>query len=207
MKNNKNIIETRNLIKRILKEERVSKYTKNSELLVTSIEEYLNDYVSNGKRKIGKKSQNYGNFKETWCIDGKETIFAYYYYDKGNFKDGMLFVSKEITNTIEKYFSVRHSFTLLVIELWYDENMVPKFEEIVGESNLLIDSIDVMTNTEKCLPEPIKPEGITDDEMIDFIVKNTLYTKNEVMQKLESGERELEDFYLDIVGVVNRNNR
>jgi hypothetical protein len=40
--------------------------------------------------------------------------------------------------------------------------------------------------------------------MIDFIVNNTLYRKPEVIQKIESGERDLEDFYLDIVDVVER---
>jgi predicted DNA-binding protein len=40
--------------------------------------------------------------------------------------------------------------------------------------------------------------------MIDYIANNTLYTKNEVIEKIESGERELEDFYLDIVDTVKR---
>jgi hypothetical protein len=40
--------------------------------------------------------------------------------------------------------------------------------------------------------------------MIDYIVNNTLYRKNEVIEKIESGERELEDFYLDIVDTVKR---
>jgi hypothetical protein len=40
--------------------------------------------------------------------------------------------------------------------------------------------------------------------MIDYIVNNTLYTKDEVIEKIESGERDLEDFYLDIVDTVKR---
>jgi hypothetical protein len=31
-----------------------------------------------------------------------------------------------------------------------------------------------------------------------------LYTKDEVIEKIDSGERELEDFYLDIVDTVKR---
>jgi hypothetical protein len=82
--------------------------------------------------------------------------------------------------------------------------MIPKFEKIVGESGLYINVIDTIERTHDCIPEATKPEGITDEEMIDFIVKNTLYTKPEVIQQTESGERDLEDFYLDIVDVVNR---
>jgi hypothetical protein len=35
--------------------------------------------------------------------------------------------------------------------------------------------IDTSERPHDCVPEPVKPEGITDEEMIDFIVKNTLY--------------------------------
>jgi hypothetical protein len=80
--------------------------------------------------------------------------------------------------------------------------MVPKFEKITGESGLSIDDIDVWDKESDCRPEPVKPEGITDEEMIDYISNNTLYTKDEVIQKIESGKRELEDFYLDIVDTV-----
>jgi len=93
---------------------------------------------------------------------------------------------------------------LHVFEEWYEETMIPKFEEIVGETGLYINHIDTSERDHECIPEPIKPEGITDDERIDFIVKNTLYTKPEVIQQTESGERDLEDFYLDIAGIVKR---
>jgi hypothetical protein len=82
--------------------------------------------------------------------------------------------------------------------------MVPKFEEITGESGLSINDVDVWDKEHTCRQEPVKPEGITDEEMIDYIVNNTLYRKNEVIEKIESGERELEDFYLDIVDTVKR---
>ena len=43
--------------------------------------------------------------------------------------------------------------------------------------------------------------------MIDFIVKNTAYRKGEVINKIESGDREIKDFYLDIVDTVDRQQR
>jgi hypothetical protein len=82
--------------------------------------------------------------------------------------------------------------------------MVPKFEEITGESGLSIDDIDVWDKEHPCRTEPVKPEGITDEEMIDFINNNTAYRREEIIDKLESGERDLEDFYLDIVDTVKR---
>jgi hypothetical protein len=188
----------------IITEEQFNRFNKSSPALQNGIIKYLNHYIEGGNRKIGQKSRSYGNLGEDWCVDGKETISAYYYFDEGRFDKGQLIVAKEIVETISKLFSVKQSYVLHVIEEWYEDTMIPKFEQIVGESGLYINLIDTVERTHDCIPEPTKPEGITDDEMVDFIVNNTLYRRPEVIEKIESGERDLEDFYLDIVDTVNR---
>ena len=192
------------IMKIIITEEQFNRFNRSSPALQNGIIKYLNHYIEGGNRKIGQKSRSYGNLGEDWCVDGKETISAYYYFDEGRFDKGQLIVAKEMVETISNLFSVKPSYVLHVIEEWYEDVMIPKFEKIVGESGLYINRIDTIERTYDCIPEPVKPEGITDDEMIDFIVKNTLYRKPEVLQKIESGERNLEDFYLDIVDIVNR---
>ena len=188
----------------IITEEQFNRFNRSSPALQNGINKYLNQYIEDGTRKIGKKSRNYGNLSEDWCIDGKNTISVYYNFDvDGNFKDGYLYLDRELVKTISRLFSVKPTYVFHVIEEWYQDVMIPKFEQIVGESGLYVDKIDTSEKADDCVPEPEKPEGITDDEMIDFIVKNTLYSKPTVLQKIESGERDLEDFYLDIVDVVN----
>jgi hypothetical protein len=191
-------------MKIIITEEQFNRFNRSSDALQNGINKYLNQYIENGNRKIGQKSRNYGNLREEWCIDGKNSIDSYYHFDEGNFEKGSLSVSRDLVETISKLFSVKQSYVLHVIEEWYEDTMIPKFEKLTGESGLFIDSIYTTERTYDCVPEPVKPEGITDDEMIDFIVNNTLYRKPEVIQKIESGERDLEDFYLDIVDVVER---
>jgi hypothetical protein len=190
-------------MKIIITEEQFNRFNRSSPALQNGINKFLNQYIENGERRIKKKSRNYGNLGEDWCIDGKGTLSAYYYFDEGRFDKGQLIVDKEMIETISKLFSVKPSYVLHVIEEWYEDVMIPKFEKIVGESGLYINRIDTIERTYDCIPEPVKPEGITDEEMIDFIVKNTLYTKPEVIKKIESGQRNLEDFYLDIVDIVN----
>jgi len=187
-------------------QDRVRKFSKSSQPLQDVIYQYLTKLFSNGKRTIGVKSRNYGNLSERWCVKGYEILFAAYYFEDGEFNKGTLLVSKELVSDIQKFFSVRQAYAKYIIEEWYDDIMVPEFEKNVGENNLTIDTIDTMSRTEVCVPEPVKPEGITDEEMIDFITKNTLYKKNDVIAKIESGERNLDDFYLDIVDTVNRRN-
>jgi hypothetical protein len=191
-------------MKFILTESQLNRLNKSSQGITNTIIKYMDKYISNGERKITKKSRNYGNLREDWCINGKETISAFYYFEKGEFEKGSLSISKKIVESLSNLLSIRRSYVVHVIEEWYDDTMVPKFEEITGESGLSIDDVDVWDKEHPCRTEPVKPEGITDEEMIDYITDNTLYTKDEVIEKIDSGERELEDFYLDIVDTVKR---
>ena len=190
-------------MKIIITEEQLKKFIKSSPVLKELIEKYMNKYISKGIRKIGKKSRNYGNLREDWCVNGNEVITMVYYFEDGRFDNGTLLISKDIVKDIQKIFGVRESFVINVIEEWYEGTMIPQFESIVGESGFYITTIDQI-DTKPCVPEPIKPEGITDEEMIDFIDKNTLYKRQEIIDKIESGERDLEDFYLDIIDTVER---
>lgn len=187
----------------IITETQYKKFLTSSPKISDSIKNYLNKYISKGKRKIGIKSRNYGNLREDWCVNGKETITVIYYFDNEEFMNGNLLISESLIDEIQSLFSVRKSYIVQIIEEWYDETMVPEFEKITGENGLYVTDIDYIEEND-CIPEPTKPEGITDEEMIDFIVKNTLYTKPEVIKKIESGERDLEDFYLDIVDTIER---
>lgn len=187
----------------IITETQYKKFLTSSPKISDSIKNYLNTYISKGRRKIGIKSRNYGNLRENWCVNGKETIVAIYYFDNEEFMNGNLLVSESLIDEIQSLFSVRKSYIIQIIEEWYDETMVPEFEKITGEKGLYITDIDYIEEHD-CIPEPTKPEGITDEEMIDFIDKNTLYRRDEIIDLIKSGERDLEDFYLDIVDTVER---
>ena len=191
-------------MKIIITEGQFNRLNKSSQGITNAIIKYMNEYIDKGERKITKKSRNYGNLREDWCINGKETITAFYYFEEGEFQRGSLAISKKIIESLSNLLSIRRSYLTHVIEEWYDETMVPKFEKIVGVSGLSIDEVDVWDKEHDCLPEPVKPEGITNEEMIDYIVNNTLYSKDDVIEKIESGTRDLEDFYLDILDGQNR---
>ena len=191
-------------MKYIITEDQYRRLNKSSQSISNAIEKYMNSYISEGNRKIIPKSRNYGNLREDWCIDGKEEVLAFYFFDKGEFENGTLYVSKKIVKSLSKLLNIRQSYVLNTIAEWYDETMVPKFEKIVGESGLGINDIDLGSQDNECIPEPVKEEGITDEEMIQFITKNTLYDEDEVREKIESGVETLEDFYLHIKDIVKR---
>ena len=191
-------------MKYIITEQQYSRFIKSSPALQNAISKYLTHYAESGKRKIGKKSRNYGNLREDWCINGKETMHAIYRFEDDKPSSGTLLVSENLIETIMSLFGVKKTFILHTIEEWYEDTMVPKFEDIIGEKGLFLDTIDTLDKDYDCILEPEKPEGITDEEMIDFIDDNTAYNRQEIIDQIESGERDLEDFYLDIVDTVKR---
>ena len=198
----------KDIIKKILKEENERRrYIKSTDSLRKVITLFLDDLIEDGNRKIGKKSRNYGNLREDWCVNGKELITAIYYFEEGKFYGGTLLVSKNLVEKIMKTFNTRKNFVVSIIEEWYEDLMVPKFEQIVGETGFYFDDVDTFDKDHDCVPESVKPENITDEEMIEFIVINTLYRRDEVINQIETGERDLEDFYLDIVDTVKRSER
>jgi hypothetical protein len=195
-------------IRKVLKEEdQRQRYLKSTDSLRKVITLFLNNYIEDANRMIGKKSRNYGNLREDWCVNGKEVITTIYYYEDGKFYSGSLMISKALVEKIMKIFNVRKNFLMSVVEEWYEDTMIPKFEQIVGETGFYFDDFDTFDRDHDCIPEPVKPENITDEEMLEFIVDNTAYRRDEVINQIESGERDLEDFYLDIVNTVENKKR
>ena len=194
-------------MKYIITEEQYRKLNRSSQSISNAIVKYINQYIDGGKRKVTPKSRNYGNLRENWCVDGKEVITAIYYFKDGRFDQGYLMISKSFVDVLTTALSLRKSYVLHVILEWYDEMMVPKFEQIVGVSGLSIEDIGTLDRDYECIPEPKKPEGITDEEMIDYIVKNTLYDKEDLIRRIESGDENLDDLYLHVVDIwKNRRN-
>ena len=191
-------------MKYIITEEQYRKLNRSSQSISNAIVKYMNRYIDGGKRKVTPKSRNYGNLREDWCVDGKEVITAIYYFENGRFDQGNLLVSKNLVDDLMTALSLRKSYVLHVILEWYDEIMVPKFEQIVGESGLSIEDIDTSDRDYECIPEPEKPEGITDEEMIDYIVRNTLYNKEDLIRRIESGDENLDDLYLHVVDIWDK---
>ena len=191
-------------MKYIITEDQYKRLNRSSETLSKAIVKHMNQYISYGERKVTNKQRNYGNLREDWCIDGKEVITALYYFEDGRFNTGSMLVSKELVESLSNLLSIRKLYVLHIILEWYDETMVPKFEQIVGESGLSIDDIDSSDKDHECIPEAEKPEGISDEEMIIYIINHTLYSREDVIEKIESGDETLEDLYLHIVDIQNR---
>ena len=203
-------------MKVLLSEGQYNKFFKSGAVLEKGVVEYLNNLMKNTKRKVTPKSRNYGNLREDWCKDGKEIMSVHYYFGEmnvedneinKNFYDGQIYISEHIVNTISKLFNVRKKFILNVVTEWYDETYAQKFAKEMNEPFLHINDADTLEKEYSCAEDIEVPENISDEEMIDFIEKNTLYRRDEILQKIENGETTLKDFYLEILETKDRQNR
>ena len=102
-------------MKYIITEQQYQKLNKSSESLSKAIEKYMNLYISDGNRKVSLKTRSYGNLVEDWCVNGKETVSAIYFFNKGRFEKGSLRVSKEIVKNISK---THYFFTSINFRSW-----------------------------------------------------------------------------------------
>lgn len=202
-------------MKIVITESQYNKLFKSGPSLESGIVEYLNKMMEGATKKVKPKSRNYGNLREDWCKDGKEIISVHYYFgdtdEEGNieskdFYDGQIYISQHIINTIAKLFNVRQKFILNVVAEWYDETYTQKFAKEMNEPYLHINDAEPLDKEYNCADEITVPEDISDEEMIDYIVQNTLYRKQEVIDKIKNGQ-DLKDFYLEILEIQEMKNR
>jgi len=203
-------------MKYLITEEQYNKLFKSGPALNKAIITYLEKIFSDAKRKVTPKSRNYGNLREDWCKDGKEIMSVHYYFGEPNgeddiinkdFYNGQIYISQNIINTIKKLFNIREKYILNVIAEWYDDEYVQAFATEMDEPYLHIDDAETLEKEYPCAAEITVPEDISDEEMIEYIVKNTLWTRDEVMNIINNGERDLKDFYLDILETVDSKQR
>lgn len=203
-------------MKYLITEEQYNKLFKSGPALNKAIITYLEKIFSDAKRKVTPKSRNYGNLREDWCKDGKEIMSVHYYFGEPNgeddiinkdFYNGQIYISQNIINTIKKLFNIREKYILNVIAEWYDDEYVQAFATEMDEPYLHIDDAETLEKEYPCAAEITVPEDISDEEMIEYIVKNTLWTRDEVMNIINNGERDLKDFYLDILETVDSRQR
>ena len=80
---------------------------------------------------------------------------------------------------------------------WFEENIFPEVIEKMGRDDIEIDGIsEYPENVEVCVPPVEKPEGITQEEMIDLILKTTLFKRNELLKYEEDSPGYIERVYL-----------
>ena len=197
------------LIRNILKEEVNKKYPKPTPSVDKLIYKWLNDYVNRAQMYHDKSWETRHDFE--WCNDGKEimSVILYFHDDENVFDDkrkteerdfesGELQIPKDIFDELNSDIPVRQYYLTYVIQDWFEDTFLETIQNKMGRNDISIDEFSVYPEkTQICVPPVSKPEGVTDDEMIDFIAKNTLYRKDELEKRIVDEREWLEKIYTD----------
>ena len=197
-------------IRRILKEEVNKKYPKPTPKLDSLVYNWLNEYFSESQiYKI--ESWKYFSFSFEFCKNGKNIADLMVRFDHRSSKDKRptsersvdeveLIVYSEMINELLTDIPIRRTYLIYLIEEWFEDTYLNKVQQMLERNDLSLDGIYVSTNEGGvCVPPPTKPEGITTQDMMDYIKKNTLFSYED-MQKYEEDESGwIEDMYLSIL--------
>jgi hypothetical protein len=201
----------RNLIKLILEDEVNRKYDRPTPKIEQLVYRWLNDYFDGAKMYHDKSWETRHDFE--WCNDGKEimSVILFFHDDENvfddkrkteerDFEDGELQIPKDIFDELNSDIPVRKYYLTYVIQDWFEDTFLETIQNKMGRNDISIDDFsEHPKKSQVCVPPVSKPEGVTDDEMIDFIVKNTLFRKDELEKRIIDEREWLEKLYTDKV--------
>jgi hypothetical protein len=199
----------KNLIRNILKEEVNKKYPKPTPSVDKLIYRWLNDYVDGAQMYHDKSWETRHDFE--WCNDGKEimSVILFFHDDENVFDDkrkteerdfesGELQIPKEIVNELMSDIPVRRAYLRYVIEEWFDDTYLEDIQNTLKRTDISIDEfVEHPERVETCVPPMTKSDDVSLDDMIDYIVSNTLWNRKDLEKRNLDEPEYIEKLYLE----------
>lgn len=199
----------RTTIKTILREEVLEMYSKPSENMDKIITRWLDNLFAGSKMYYKESWKTRHDFE--WCNKGMEiaSVILFFdnddnvYHDKRptserNFEEGTLSIPESIVDELRTYVPIRRNYLRYKIEEWFDDNIMPEVIKTMGRNDINIGQFSEHPKTAKiCVPPVEKPEGVTEEEMIELILKTTLHKRDGLLRHEEEEPGYIERLYLD----------
>lgn len=184
------------LIKRVLKEEVNKKYPKPTPNVEKLIYKWLDNYFSGSQMYHNKSWETRHDFE--FCNKGKEVMNVILYFDddenvynddrtteERDFDNGTLQVPKDIINELASVIPVRRTFLRYVIEEWFEDTYLSEIQSKMKRNDISIDEFsEYPDKSQICVPPMTKPDDVSLDDMIDFLVANTLWSRKDLEKKI-----------------------
>jgi len=204
------------LIRKILKEEINKKFTKPNENLDSLVYNWLDNYFE-GSQIYKNESRKYYSFQFEFCKDGREIADLRVVFDdkspafgprdkrptsERSVEEVMLYIYPIMVNELVTDIPIRKNYLLYLIEEWFEDTKLDEIQQGFNRNDLSLDYVTVFQSNNKgdiCVPPPPKPEGVTTQEMMDYIKKNTLYSYKQMEEEEEDEPGWIEKTYLGIL--------
>jgi hypothetical protein len=199
----------RNLIKLILEDEVKRKYEKPTPKIEQLVYRWLNDYFDGAKIYHDKSWETRHDFE--WCNHGKEIMkFILFFEDNGDvfddrrkteerdFESGSIYIPNDIFKELMSDIPVRVSYLKYLFEEWFDDTYLGEIQSKMGKNDIYISEFNIDNrDAQTCVPPMTKPEGVTEEDMIELILKTTLFKRAGILKQEEESPGWIEKTYLE----------
>jgi len=203
-------------IRRILREEINKKFPKPSVSLDKAVYMWLDLYFKGSEIYKREYWEDYG-FEYKFCKDGREIADLRVVFDdrspdwgprdkrptsERSVEEVMLYIYPIMIDQLLNEISIRKNYLLYLIEEWFEDTKLDEIQKDFNRNDLSLDYVSLFTSSNKgkiCVSPPTKPEGITTQEMMDYIKKNTLFSYEDMEEYEEDKPGWTEKTYLGIL--------
>jgi hypothetical protein len=199
----------RNLIKLILEDEVKRKYEKPTPKIEQLVYRWLNDYFDGAKIYHDKSWETRHDFE--WCNHGKEIMkFILFFEDNSDvyddrrkteerdFYSGSIYIPNDIFKELMSDIPVRASYLKYLFEEWFDDTYLGEIQSNMGRNDIYISEFNIDDrDAQTCVPPMTKPEGVTEEDMIELILKTTLFRRDGILKQEEENPGWIEKTYLE----------
>jgi hypothetical protein len=199
----------RNLIKLILEDEVNRKYDKPTPKIEQLVYRWLNDYFDGAKMYHDKSWETRHDFE--WCNYGKKIMSLILFFEDNSdvyddrrkteerdFDSGSLYIPNDIFKELMSDIPVRVSYLKYLFEEWFDDTYLGEIQKKMSRNDIYIDEFDVSNSDgDICFPPITKPDNVTEEEMIEHILKSGKYKMKDILWWEERLPGWIEQTYLE----------
>jgi len=191
-------------IREVIREEVNRKYLKPNEKSEKFILDKLNTMASGAEIYHVESYKTRHDFE--FCKNGKQIMNLALFFEETDdetptsereFETATLSIPTDFANGILGTFPIRKNYLNYIIEEWFEDNFLSKISNMLGRNDISVEELSFSDRSYACVP-PIKevPEGVTQDEMIEVIMKGTLWRKKDLLALEEREPGSIENMYL-----------
>ena len=210
IKKKKSVRET---IKDILDEEVTKKYPKPNEKVDKVVYKWLDNYFE-GSQIYDREYWKYHGFQYNFCKNGREIADLRIAFDdkspdwgpsdkrptsERSVEEVMLYIYPIMIDELITDIPIRKNYLLYLIEEWFEDTQLDKIQQDFNRNDFSLNYITVFSSKKRgdiCVPPVQKPEGVTMQEMMDYIKKTTLFSYEDMEENEEEEPGWIEDLYL-----------
>jgi len=199
----------RNLIKLILEDEVKRKYEKPTPKIEQLVYRWLNDYFDGAKIYYNKSWETRHDFE--WCNYGKEIMsFILFFEDDSDvyndkrkteerdFDSSSIYIPIDIFKELMSDIPVRASYLKYLFEEWFDDTYLGEIQSKMGRNDIYISEFNIDNrDAQTCVPPMTKPENVTEEDMIELVLKTTLFKRDQLLKYENEEPGFIEKTYLE----------